>query len=210
MSILLDSASVADARAALSLGFIAGITTNPNLMAQVEGRPEDIIAQLADLCPGPVYYQLNAPTLAEREREARQFVALRPNVGLKIPMTFDNLELAARLTREGIKVGMTASYGAAQTLLTAAANIHYSIAYVNRSTRLQGDGLMLVRSMRAVIDATDTATTLLVASLKTPTEVVAALTAGAHDLTLPLALLREMGDHSLSEATIAEFGRVGD
>jgi transaldolase len=105
--------------------------------------------------------------------------------------------------------GKPASYGAAQTLLTAAANIHYSIAYVNRSTRLQGDGLMLVKSMRAVIDATDTATTLLVASLKTPAEVVAALTAGARDLTLPLALLREMGDHPLSEATIAEFGRVG-
>ncbi|MEY4194417.1 MAG: hypothetical protein RLZZ226_785 [Pseudomonadota bacterium] len=45
------------------------------LMAQVEGRPEDVIAQLADLCPGPVYYQLNAPTLAEREREAPQFTA---------------------------------------------------------------------------------------------------------------------------------------
>jgi transaldolase len=44
-------------------------------MAQVEGRPEDVIAQLADLCPGPVYYQLNAPTLAEREREAPQFTA---------------------------------------------------------------------------------------------------------------------------------------
>ncbi|MEY4194416.1 MAG: hypothetical protein RLZZ226_784, partial [Pseudomonadota bacterium] len=46
---------------------------------------------------------------------------------------------------------------------------------------------MLVKSMRAVIDATDTATTILVASLKTPAEVVAALTAGARDLTLPLA-----------------------
>ncbi len=209
MSILLDSAAVEEARVALQLGFITGITTNPALMARVDGKPEDIIAQLADLCPGPVYYQLKAATLAEREEEARRFLALRPNVGLKIPMTFENLALAARLTREGVKVGMTATYSAAQTVLTAAADIYYTIAYVNRSTRLQGDGLALVQSMRAVIDARPTATTILVASLKSPAEVVAALAAGAHDVTLPLSLLVEMGNHALSDQTVAEFARAG-
>jgi len=193
----------------MRLGFIAGITTNPNLLAGVPGSAEDIIAALADICPGPVYHQLTAPTLQEREEEAQRFLALRPNVGLKIPMTHENLELAARLSRTGARVGMTASYSPAQTYLTAEAGIHYSIAYVNRSTRLQGDGLALVRAMRAVIDRLSTPTVILVASLKTPAEVVDAVIAGAHDVTIPWPLMVEMGNHPLSFQTIEEFARAG-
>lgn len=209
MTLYLDSASAAEARQAMALGFVSGITTNPTLMAKVQGRPFDIIAELADLCPGPVFYQLTAPTVAEREAEARRVLALRPNIALKIGMTTENLTLAAKLAKEGVKVGMTASYSAAQTYLACQANVLYSIAYVNRSTRLQGDGLALVAEMRAVIDAVETTTKILVASLKSPAEVVQAVIAGAHAVTVPLALLLELGNHPLSDQAIEEFARAG-
>jgi transaldolase len=207
MSLFLDSALPADARQAMALGFVAGITTNPTLLAKVDRKPEDAIAELTDICPGPVFYQLTAPTVSEREAEARRFLALRSNVALKIAMTTENLALAAKLAREGVKVGMTASYSAAQTYLTCEAGVAYSIAYVNRSTRLQGDGTALVSEMRAVVDACDTTTTILVASLKSASEVVQAVIAGAHHVTIPLPLLLEMGDHPLSDQAIEEFGR---
>src|SRR5512136_1032935 len=109
MSLFLDSASAADARQAMALGFVAGITTNPALMAKVDRKPEDVIAELSELCPGPVFYQLTAPTVVGREAEARRFLALRSNVALKIDMTTENLTFAACFVKEGIKVGMTAS-----------------------------------------------------------------------------------------------------
>jgi transaldolase len=84
-----------------------------------------------------------------------------------------------------VKVGMTASYSAAQTYLACEARVTYSIAYVNRSTRLQGDGLALVSEMRAVVDACDTPTEILVASLKSTTEVVQAVIAGAQHVHSP-------------------------
>ncbi|WP_434131080.1 transaldolase family protein [Methylocaldum sp. GT1BB] len=208
MSLFLDSAFPADARQAMALGFVAGITTNPTLMAKVDRKPEDVIAELADICPGPVFYQLTAPTVSEREAEARRFLALRPNVALKIGMTTENLALAAKFAKEGVKVGMTASYSSAQTYLTCEAGVAYSIAYVNRSTRLQGDGAALVSEMRAVVDACGTPTTILVASLKSASEVVQAVVAGAHHVTIPLPLLLEMGDHPLSDQAIEEFGRA--
>ena len=85
----------------------------------------------------------------------------------------------------------------------------YSIAYVNRSTRLQGDGLALVSEMRDVIDACETSTEILVASLKSPGEVVQAVIAGAHAVTVPLALMLEMGNHPLTDQAIEEFARAG-
>ena len=208
MSLFLDSALAEDARRAMSLGFVVGITTNPTLLAKVDREPEEVIAELADICPGPVFYQLTAPTVAQRETEARRFLALRENVALKIAMTTENLALAARFIKEGVKVGMTASYSAAQAYLACVAGVTYSIAYVNRSTRLQGDGLALVAEMRAVVEACDTPTEILVASLKSPNEVVQAVIAGAHHVTIPLPLLLEMGNHPLSDQAITEFGRA--
>lgn len=208
MTVFLDSALAEDARQAMALGFVGGITTNPTLIARVDGKPADIIAELADLCPGPVFYQLSAPTVAEREREARHFLSLRPNIALKIAMTTENLALAAKFAKDGIKVGMTASYSAAQTYLSCQANVTYSIAYVNRSTRLQGDGTALVSEMRSVVDACESSTEILVASLKSPAEVVQAVIAGAHAVTVPLALMLEMGNHALSDQAIEEFARA--
>ena len=208
MSLLLDSASAADARQAMSLGFISGITTNPTLMAKITGQPEQVIAELATICPGTVFYQLTAASAAEREAEARRFLALRKNVGLKIPCTTENLALAARLARDGSTIAMTAIFSAAQCYLACQAGVHYAIPYVNRSTRLQGDGLALVESMRDVIEACDSATEILVASLKTPVEVVESVIAGAHHVTIPLALVQEMGNHPLSDQAILEFSRA--
>lgn len=207
MALFLDSALAADARAAMQLGFVYGITTNPNLLAKVDRKPADVLAELADICPGTVFYQLTAPTLEGREEEARRMLALRPNIGLKIPMTSENLPLAAKFSAEGV-VGMTATYSPAQTYLTCEAGIAYTIAYVNRSTRLQGDGLALVREMREIVDSCDNHTKVMVASLKSPTEVVQAVLAGAQDVTIPLPLLLEMGDHPLSEQTIADFAKA--
>jgi transaldolase len=208
MSLLLDSASADDARQAMSLGFITGITTNPTLMAKIAHKPEEVIAELAAICPGTVFYQLTAASVAEREAEARRFLALRKNVGLKIPCTTENLALAARLVREGSTVAMTAIFSAAQCYLACQTGVHYAIPYVNRSTRLQGDGLALVESMRDVIEACDSATEILVASLKTPAEVVESVIAGAHHVTIPLALIQDMGNHPLSDQAILEFSRV--
>lgn len=208
MALFLDSASPADAREAMDLGFIAGITTNPSLIAKTGRKPEDVIVELADICPGTVFYQLTAPTQSQREQEARRILAYRPNIALKIPMTTENLALAAKFVMEEVPVGMTATYSAGQTYLACEAGASYSIAYVNRSTRLQGDGLALVREMRAVAEACEGNTRIMVASLKSVGEVVKAVLAGAQDVTIPLALMKEMGVHPLSDQAIEEFARA--
>jgi transaldolase len=210
VTLLLDSALVEDARAAAALGFVRGATTNPTLLARA-GRPaERAIPEIVDILGGTVYYQLTAPTVAEREAEARRMVGLRPhNVGLKIPCTGENLALARRLADEGYTVGVTAIFHPAQVYLALQAGARCVLPYVNRSTRLLGDGPGLVRQMRAVIDAADWSMEIIAASVKDPDEAVATLLAGAHGLTLPLAVIQAMANHPLSDAAIAEFARAG-
>jgi transaldolase len=206
MSLFLDSAFPQDARRAFAAGLVSGITTNPSLMARIKRPPEDVIAELCDLSKGIVFYQLTEESLAGRKKEAERMSAMRGRrIGLKIPCTYENLALAARLVRSGYIVGITAIFSSVQVYLACQAGAQYILPYVNRSTRLLGDGIALVREMRLVIDATESSTQIIAASIKTPEEAISTLLAGAHHLTLPLKLIESMGDHPLSDQSIEEF-----
>jgi len=190
----------------VQLGFVRGVTTNPTLMAKARGRPREIIRELCLHSTGPVFYQVTAATPAEREREALEFFALAPDrVVLKIPAATVNLALVARLRERAVPCAATAVFAAHQALAAAEAGAHYVIPYVSRATRLAGDGLRLVRELREAIRASGRPVRILAASIKSPAEAVAALVAGADDLTLPLDVLLALGDHRLSDAAIAEF-----
>jgi transaldolase len=207
MAIFLDSAIPADARRAAALGFVTGATTNPTLVAAAGLPAEEVVTSLCGLLPGIVFHQLTGATVEEREAEAHRFAALAPGrVGIKVPTTTENLALANRLAAAEIVVGMTAIFSAAQVALAGAAGAAYVLPYVDRSTRLLGDGLALVREMRAVAGDRPE---ILAASVKSPEQAVATLIAGAQHLTLPLAVIESMGDHELSQAAIEEFGRAG-
>jgi transaldolase len=208
MTLLLDSALIVDARQAAALGFIRGATTNPSLMAKAGRAPELVIAELCEVLPGTIFYQLAAQNLAKREAEARRMVAMHPDrIGLKIPCTLENLALATRLVQDGFTVGLTAIFSSAQVYLACQAGVHYVLPYVNRSTRLLGDGFALVAEMREVIEAGSYPVEIVAASVKNPEEAVQTLLAGAHHLTLPLAVIQSMGQHPLSDEAIADFSK---
>jgi transaldolase len=206
MALFLDSAFTEEARRAFATGLVKGITTNPSLVAKTHQTAAEVIPQLCDLSTGIVFHQLAAENLVERRDEAIKMAGLRPGrVGLKIPCTYENLSLAAEMVKSGYTVAITAIFSLSQVYLACQAGAQYVIPYVNRSTRLLGDGVELVRQMRSVIDAEGAHTQILAASIKTPEEAISALLAGAHHLSLPLALIESMGEHALSYQAIEEF-----
>jgi len=209
MALFLDSARIEEVRQAVELGYLAGVTTNPTIMAKAKGEPKEIIRQICAIAPGPVFYQVTAKTVAEREREGREFFGISPEkVVLKIPATSENMALMARLSRN-IPCAATAVYSGHQTLVACEAGARYVIPYVNRATRLLGDGCKLVAEMAAVVKATGKAAEILAASIKSADEATQAVLAGANHLTLPMDILLSLGNHPLSDAAIEEFGRAG-
>jgi transaldolase len=208
MGLFLDSAKIEEVRQAIELGFLAGVTTNPTIMAKAKGQPREIIRQICEISPGPVFYQVTAKTPAEREREGREFSAISPEkVVLKIPATTENMVLMARLSKD-IPCAATAVYSGAQTLVACEAGARYVIPYVNRATRLLGDGIKLVAEMTAVLRTSDRCVEILAASIKSADEATQAVIAGANHLTLPLDILLSLGNHPLSDAAIEEFSRA--
>jgi len=126
---------------------------------------------------------------------------------LKIPPTLTGFQFVRQCAEYPCCV--TAVYSPAQALIASEVHARYVAVYVNRATRLLGDGLKLVRDVAEILK--HNGTEIIAASIKSPEEACAALYAGARHLTLPYNVLTSLGTHPLSEQTIAEFqaGGVG-
>ncbi|MGB7441374.1 MAG: transaldolase family protein [Coleofasciculaceae cyanobacterium] len=205
--IYLDSALVSDAQAAQKLGWVKGITTNPTLLAKSDLPPEKTLRELAEISPGELYYQLTTSSFEEMLSEGRTaYEIIGEKTVLKIPATLTGFQVAANLSKE-IPCAITAIYSPAQAAIASEVGAKYAIAYVNRATRLLGNGLGLVQNMAAILAKTKTE--ILAASIKSPEEAAASLKAGAHHLTVPLHMLQAMTTHELSEDTVDEFASNG-
>ncbi len=203
----LDSAIISEAQTAMNMGWVAGITTNPTLLAKSQLSPTATLQQLADLQPQELYYQLYTQDFESMVAEAQKAAALiGDRLVLKIPATPVGFQVTAHLS-SSINCSVTAIYSAAQTEVAVQAEAKYAIAYVNRATRLLGDGLALVKDMANIVAGSDTE--ILAASIKSAEEASATLQAGAHHLTLPMAILQQMMTHELSEQTVVEFTNQG-
>ena len=205
--IFLDSALIEEAKIAMSLRWVKGITTNPSLLAKSNLPPETVLQELATITNGELYYQLTASDFDEMIKEARKaYDIIGDKLVLKVPATKLGFQVVSELSSE-ITCSVTAIYSPYQAIVAQEAGAKYAIAYVNRATRLLGDGLQLVREMANILQKGQTK--ILAASLKSPQEAGAAIMAGADNITIPLTVLQAMTTHPLSESTIQEFQKKG-
>lgn len=207
MSIFIDSANLAQVKTALDLGWVKGVTTNPLLLSQSDMDPSDLFMALRKLSDGPIFYQLTSTTFEACLAEAHLALELlEKQLVVKLPPTDMGFKLCSELSSR-IPCCPTAIYSPAQALIAREAGAQYLAVYVNRATRLMGDGLKLIEDIAEVLDGSQTK--LLAASLKSPPEASQAFSAGADHLTLPYSTLIEMSKHPLSDEAIKQFQAEG-
>lgn len=208
MAIFIDSAIKEEVKKLSEMGLIHGVTTNPKLLAQVKRPPKEVIKELAEISPGYLFYQLTRETISEMEKEAYEFYEIAPaKIALKIPARTTYLTLVKKLGSK-IPCAVTAVFSGYQAYLACELGAQFIIPYVNRATRLQGDGISLVREIRAVTEKLGSKTKILAASIKTTEEAVNSVLAGASHLSLPYDLIISLGNHPLSEEAIKEFSQL--
>lgn len=207
MTILIDSASPNDLAAAVALGFVAGFTTNPILMARETAEPlRHFERLLAALPTGPAFYQPTGDSPATLCHEARSAAALAPErVVIKAPATTSGIRAARELVGDGVRCALTAVYAPAQALLAHEVGCEWAIPYVDRAARQGVGGCVVVDAMAAILARLESGTRILAASLKSPQQVVDAVLSGADDITATLDVLRDLPTHPLSEAAVADF-----
>jgi transaldolase len=103
MQVFLDTAKLDEVREVLSLGFISGVTTNPNLMMQ-SGRTDwrEVVREICYLVQGHVSAEVLSTEVEGMVAEAKEIATWSPYVGIKIPATPSGLGAISRLSKEEV------------------------------------------------------------------------------------------------------------
>ena len=205
MKFFLDTANVDEIRKAVKLGVIAGVTTNPTLIAKEGKEFHPTVKEICAATQGPVSAEAISLDVEGMVREGRELAALAPNVVVKIPMTEAGLEAVATLTAEGIKTNVTLIFSANQALLAARAGATYVSPFVGRLDDISSPGMKVVEDIADIFAIHDIPTEIIAASIRHPQHVHEAALAGAHIATVPYKVVQQMIGHPLTTAGIERF-----
>ena len=182
MKFYIDTANVDEIRRANDMGIIAGVTTNPSLIAK-EGRDyAETLKEIATIVDGPISGEVKATTTDAEDMiaEGRAIYALDPkHMVVKIPMTAEGLKAIKVLSAEGIPTNCTLIFSANQALLAARAGAAYVSPFLGRLDDIGQPGIELVETIHDMfLNYPDIETQIIAASVRNPIHVTDCALAG--------------------------------
>ncbi|MBC1210996.1 fructose-6-phosphate aldolase [Listeria booriae] len=205
MKFFIDTANVEEIRKANRMGFIAGVTTNPSLIAK-EGRDfNQVIQEITSIVDGPISGEVVSLEAEKMIEEGREIAKIHPNMVVKIPMTGEGMAAVAVLNKEGIKTNVTLVFSAAQALLAARAGATYVSPFLGRLDDIGSDGLILIRDIAEIFKVHGIDTEIISASVRHPIHVIECARAGADIATVPYKVFEQMLKHPLTDSGIEKF-----
>ena len=205
MRFFIDTANLGEIRAALDMGLIDGVTTNPSLMAREAADWRDVARDICTLVPGPVSLEVIALDAEGMIREARDLMQHGPNVVVKVPMTAEGLKAVRILKSMDIETNVTLIFSAAQALLAAKAGASYVSPFLGRLDDAGQAGMELVRQILAIFSNYGFSTQVIAASIRSPMHVLDAALAGAQISTIPYKILTQPLKHPLTDKGVESF-----
>ena len=208
MKFFIDTANVDEIRKANEMAVIAGVTTNPSLIAK-EGRDyAETLKEIAAIVDGPISGEVKATTEDAEGMiaEGRAIAAMHPNMVVKIPMTTEGLKAIKALSAEGIKTNCTLIFSANQALLAARAGATYVSPFLGRLDDISQPGIDLIRMICQMFDNyPDINCQIIAASVRNPIHVTDCALAGADISTVPYKVIEQMTKHPLTDQGIEKF-----
>ncbi len=210
MLYLLDTADVRAIARCFDLYPLAGVTTNPTLVARARRPLLDLLAEIRSLIGERAMLHVQVMG-SDAETMVAEAMRLRdrfgPAVFPKIPVTPQGLKAIRLLAGSGLALTATAIAAPQQALLAARAGAAFTAPYVNRIDNASGDGPGVVSQMVHLFSSFGLPTRVLAASFKNVQQIHAVAMAGAHAATMSPDLLEEVLHHSLTDSGVAGFNQ---
>ncbi|QWG64441.1 fructose-6-phosphate aldolase [Bacillus mycoides] len=212
MKFFIDTANLEDIKKAYKLGVLAGVTTNPSLVAKEGIKFEDRIAEICQAVPNveSVSAEVTPDVVAAEEMisQAEELIKINggdKNITIKLPMTLAGLEACRYLTEKGVKTNVTLIFTVNQALLAARAGATYVSPFLGRLDDISEDGVLLVAKIAELFDVHQLDTQIIAASVRHPDHVTRVAMAGAHIATIPYKVIEQLAMHPLTDQGIAKF-----
>ncbi|WLD93188.1 fructose-6-phosphate aldolase [Alkalihalobacillus sp. AL-G] len=205
MKFFIDTANIDEIREAHDLGILAGVTTNPSLVAKEGIDFHEGLREITSLVPGSVSAEVIGLTYEEMIREGKELAAIAPNITVKVPMTMESLKAVKTFSELGIKTNVTLIFSANQALLAARAGASYVSPFLGRLDDIGQDGLNLISEIAEIFNVHKISSEIIAASIRNPIHVTEAALRGAHIATIPAKVLSQLINHPLTDQGIEKF-----
>tara|TARA_B100000029_G_scaffold516349_1_gene629013 strand:+ start:7775 stop:8431 length:657 start_codon:yes stop_codon:yes gene_type:complete len=209
MKLFIDTANIEEIKDAISKGIIAGVTTNPSLLAK-EPKADfyDHIKRIADICDGlPLSVEVFATEPQAMIDQAHEIITKLdyPNTNIKIPIGYEELRVVNELSKNNIRVNCTCCFTSSQLELAALAGARYVSLFYNRLLDVNGDPLQVLRETRKFIDENNLNCEIISGSIRKAEDVSNAWAAGCHVVTAGHKIILDMTKHSQTDKSINGF-----
>lgn len=205
MKFFIDTANIDDIKEANALGIVAGVTTNPSLVAKEGVSFHDRLQEITKEVSGSVSAEVIAEDAEGMIAEGKELAAIAPNITVKVPMTLEGLKAVKAFSDAEIKTNVTLIFNANQALLAARAGATYVSPFIGRLDDIGQDGMDLIATISDIFDLHGISTEIIAASIRHPLHVTEAALAGADIATIPYSVLGTLVKHPLTDQGIEKF-----
>lgn len=207
MIYMLDTANIEAIAKAVDLYPLAGVTTNPSIIAR-ENRPlRDILLDIREVI-GPdrmLHAQVMGKQAEVMLEEARALRAIDADIIVKVPVTPQGIKAMKMIAAEGIRITATAILTPQQALMAAVAGAEFLAPYVNRLDNICSGGVQVASEMAHLIETYQLDAKVLAASFKNVQQVHEVAMAGAHSVTIAPDVFDQLLVHPLTDSGVAGF-----
>ena len=209
MKFFIDTANLEQIREAYALGVLDGVTTNPSLMAKegikgVENQRKHYV-DICDVVQADVSAEVIATDYEGMIGEGEVLADLNPHIVVKVPCTADGIRAIKHFATKRIRTNCTLVFSVGQALLAAKAGATYVSPFVGRLDDICEDGVALVAKIVEMYRYYGYTTQVLAASIRHTAHIVQCMEAGADVATCPLAAIKGLLNHPLTDSGLKKF-----
>lgn len=206
MKFFADTSDIDEIKDLATSGLLDGVTTNPSIIAKSGREFLPLIKEITDIVSGPVSAEVAATDYETMRKEAEVLRKIADHVAVKVPMTPDGLRVCKDLSDDGTMVNVTLCFSAGQALLAAKAGAAFISPFVGRLDDICLQGLDLIADICTIYDNyPQYDTEVLVASVRNPMHIIESAKMGAHVMTAPPSVIKQLFNHPLTDKGLAAF-----
>ena len=210
MKIFLDTCNLEEIEKYLKLGVVAGITTNPGLIAK-EPKADYMVhmSNIVGLCqkyqPVSLSVMVTETEPVAMLQQAKQFASQLnySNLAVKIPIGLAEVNVIEELEKNNIRVNCTCVMTTGQTLLAAPVKPRYLSIFYNQIKDAGGDPIRVIKESKQLLQGAGTE--IIIGSIRHFSEIPESFLAGADIVTAPPEVLVKMAFHPKTKEELDKF-----
>lgn len=212
----IDTANLSQIKEMLQFNQFEGVTTNPKLLLK-EGQPRfEQLTMIRALKPGVLFVQLVGDTkdelLADYHELRRRFPDTDDTrMAFKVPLFEPGYQAISAIRDEKPDECLlgTAVYSTRQGFMACVVDCDYIAPYVNRMEQLDIDPYKMIAETHSFYQSTDTHIKIMGASFKNASQVMAAIKAGAANVTISYDIFKQLMTNAAANDAIRVFNEEG-